>query len=292
MLASLPINSNSNGTNSANNNGTIVIYDELSHNSLIMGIRSGRQEYTYNFKHNNITHLREILKSKTCNSNEIIIAVEAVYSMDGDICPIQEVLDLAYEYNAMVIVDEAHSIGVIGSYGEGLINKLDLQSHPSLLGVVYTYGKGLGYHGASLVSSHASLIKYMLNYSRPLIYSTSLPIPSVLTIRAAYEELSSQETINKRKKLSEFIDHFQKESMSLELPILQSSTPIQAIMVPSNEKVLALSSYLRKFNYCCLPIRAPTVPEGSERIRVIIHAHNTKNEISDMCRLIKEFVCL
>jgi len=285
MLASLPINNNNN-----NNNGTIVIYDELSHNSLIMGIRSGRQEYTYNFKHNNIKHLKEILKNKTCNNNEIIIAVEAVYSMDGDICPIQEVLDLAYEYNAMVIVDEAHSIGVIGINGEGLINKLYLESHPNLLGVVYTYGKGLGYHGASLVTSHLSLINYMLNYSRPLIYSTSLPIPSVLTIQAAYEELNSEDTINNRRKLNELIDHFQKESLKLDLPILNSSTPIQAIMIPSNEKVVALSSYLRKYNYCCLPIRAPTVPEGSERIRIIIHAHNNKDEISDMCRLIKDFI--
>lgn len=289
MLASLPIHSN-HETDNNNNNGTIVIYDELSHNSLIMGIRSGRQKYTYNFKHNNTTHLREILQSKTDKNNEIIIAVEAVYSMDGDICPIQEVLDLAYEYNAMVIVDEAHSIGVIGSKGEGLINKLDLQSHPNLLGVVYTYGKGLGYHGASLVTSHQLLIDYMLNYSRPLIYSTSLPIPSVLTIQAAYEELTSEESIYKRKKLNEFIDHFQNESLKLKLPILKSSTPIQAIMVPSNEKVLALSSYLRKHNYCCLPIRAPTVPEGSERIRIIIHAHNTKDEISEICSLVKEFI--
>ena len=277
MLASLP--------SSNNDNCTVVIYDELSHNSLIMGIRSGRQKYTYNFKHNDISHLKEILKNNT--NDEIIIAVEAVYSMDGDICPIKEILDLAHEYNAMVIVDEAHSIGVIGPNGEGLINSLGLESHPNLLGVVYTYGKGLGFHGASLVTAHESLISYMLNYSRPLIYSTSLPIPSVLTIQAAYEELTSAETAMKREKLLKLIEHFQNEATGLGLPVLNSSTPIQAIMVPSNERVLALSSHLRNNNYCCLPIRAPTVPIGSERIRIIIHAHNTEDEISDMCRLIK-----
>ena len=277
MLACLP-----------NSNNTIVIYDELSHNSLIMGIRSGRQDHTYNFKHNDIINLKEILNNN--NNNEIIIAVEAVYSMDGDICPIKEILDLAHEYNAMVVVDEAHSIGVIGSKGEGLVNALGLESHPNLLGVVYTYGKGLGFHGASLVTSHESLISYMLNYSRPLIYSTSLPIPSVITIQAAYEELFSEDTSMKRKKLTSLIEHFQKEAIGLQLPVLKSSTPIQAIMVPSNERVLGLSSYLKQNSYCCLPIRAPTVPIGSERIRIIIHAHNSEKEISDMCRLIKNFL--
>jgi len=280
MLACLP-----------NSNNTTVIYDELSHNSLIMGIRSGRQDHTYNFKHNDIINLKEILKNNNSNiNNEIIIAVEAVYSMDGDICPIKEILDLAHEYNAMVVVDEAHSIGVIGSKGEGLVNALGLESHPNLLGVVYTYGKGLGFHGASLVTSHESLISYMLNYSRPLIYSTSLPIPSVITIQAAYEELFSEDTSMKRKKLTTLIEHFQKEAIGLQLPVLKSSTPIQAIMVPSNERVLELSSYLRQNNYCCLPIRAPTVPIGSERIRIIIHSHNSEKEISDMCRLIKNFL--
>ena len=279
MLACLP-----------NSNNTTVIYDELSHNSLIMGIRSGRQDHTYNFKHNDIINLKEILKNNNNINNEIIIAVEAVYSMDGDICPIKEILDLAHEYNAMVVVDEAHSIGVIGSKGEGLVNALGLESHPNLLGVVYTYGKGLGFHGASLVTSHESLISYMLNYSRPLIYSTSLPIPSVITIQAAYEELFSEETSMKRKKLTMLIEHFQKEAIGLQLPVLKSSTPIQAIMVPSNERVLGLSSYLRQNNYCCLPIRAPTVPIGSERIRIIVHAHNSEKEISDMCRLIKNFL--
>jgi 8-amino-7-oxononanoate synthase len=96
----------------------------------------------------------------------------------------------------------------------------------------------------------------------------------------------------KRKKLTTLIEHFQKEAIGLQLPVLKSSTPIQAIMVPSNERVLGLSSYLKQNNYCCLPIRAPTVPIGSERIRIIIHSHNSEKEISDMCRLIKNFLAI
>ena len=117
---------------------TVVFYDELSHNSLVMGLRGGRGLEKISFKHNDLEELRNLL----CNSNKLgegkdvekLIIVESIYSMDGDICPIKDLLDLAKEFNAMVIIDEAHSTGIIGDRGEGLTSSLNLQQHPNLLG--------------------------------------------------------------------------------------------------------------------------------------------------------------
>lgn len=115
---------------------TVVLYDELSHNSLIMGLQSGRGLRNVSFKHNDMSELRKhLLKwSEENTSAEKLIVVESIYSMDGDVCPIQELLGLAEEFDAMVVVDEAHSTGIIGDRGEGLVSSLNLQLHPNLLG--------------------------------------------------------------------------------------------------------------------------------------------------------------
>lgn len=119
-------------------NNTVVFYDELSHNSLIMGLQSGRGLRNVSFKHNDMNELRnrlsDLSKHDEESSREKLIVVESIYSMDGDTCPIIELLEIAKEFNAMVVVDEAHSTGIVGSRGEGLVSSLNLQSHQNLLG--------------------------------------------------------------------------------------------------------------------------------------------------------------
>lgn len=123
-------------------NNTVVFYDELSHNSLITGLQSGRKLDNVSFKHNNMAELRSALhqsnKKYNYHSNqgvpEKLIVVESIYSMDGDICPIHELFEIAEEFDAMIVVDEAHSTGIMGDRGEGLISSLGLQSHQNLLG--------------------------------------------------------------------------------------------------------------------------------------------------------------
>jgi 8-amino-7-oxononanoate synthase len=121
---------------------TVVFYDELSHNSLIMGLQSGRGLRNVSFKHNDMNELRNLLsdlsRDDEDNCREKLIVVESIYSMDGDTCPIIELLEIAKEFNAMVVVDEAHSTGIIGSRGEGLVSSLSLQSHRNLLGKLST----------------------------------------------------------------------------------------------------------------------------------------------------------
>jgi 8-amino-7-oxononanoate synthase len=262
-----------------------VIYDELSHNSLIMGIRSGRQHCAVSFDHNDMNNLRKHLRSLK-DVPEKVVVVESVYSMDGDICPLKELLDICEEFNAMALVDEAHSTGVYGDRGEGLVTALNLTKHSNLLGVVHTFGKGVGLHGAALLTAHQCIIGTLLNYCRPLIYSTSLSLSSILAVQPAYEEIASASEA--RKRLFSLISLFRSECENAKLDILQSTSPIQAVLFPGNHAVVQAAARLREKGFLCLPIRAPTVPEGSERLRIIIHAHNTEEEVIGLCRAIAE----
>lgn len=155
-----------------------------------------------------------------------------------------------------------------------------------MTGVVHTFGKGVGLHGAALLTSHESLIGTLLNYCKPLIYSTSLPVSSVLAIRAAYTEMESSSHL--REKLIDLTTIFRDECEKLSLNILPSRSPIQGILIPTNAAVMAAASTVKDLGYTCLPIRAPTVPEGSERLRIILHAHNSEEEVIGLCAAIKE----
>lgn len=152
-------------------------------------------------------------------------------------------------------------------------------------GVVHTFGKGVGLHGAALLTSHESLIGTLLNYCKPLIYSTSLPVSSVLAIRAAYEEMENSS--NLRQKLSYLTTIFRSECENLSINILPSLSPIQGVLIPTNAAVMSAACTVKELGYTCLPIRAPTVPEGSERLRIILHAHNSEDEVRGLCAAIK-----
>ena len=155
-------------------------------------------------------------------------------------------------------------------------------------GVVHTFGKGVGLHGAALLTSHASLIGTLLNYCNPLIYSTSLPTASVLAIRTAYEEMESSTSL--RDELTRLTSIFRDECRHHSLNILPSNSPIQGILIPTNSAVMAAATLVKGYGYSCLPIRAPTVPSGSERLRIIIHAHNTEEEVVGLCNAIRKSI--
>jgi 8-amino-7-oxononanoate synthase len=155
-----------------------------------------------------------------------------------------------------------------------------------MTGVVHTFGKGVGLHGAALLTSHESLIGTLLNYCKPLIYSTSLPVSSVLSIRAAYDEMENSSHL--REKLIDLTTIFRDECEKLSLNILPSLSPIQGILIPTNAAVMAAACTVKELGYTCLPIRAPTVPEGSERLRIILHAHNSEEEVIGLCAAIKQ----
>jgi len=271
---------------------SVVLYDELSHNSLIMGTRSGRQRHHAAFRHNSVAELRELLHRHRRQADgggsaahEALVVVESIYSMDGDACPLPELLGAAEEFGAMVLVDEAHSTGVVGPRGEGSVAAHGLQGHPSLLGVVHTFGKAVGLHGAALLTAHEAVVGTVVNYHRPFIYSTSLPMAAIRAVKVAYDAMAAATA--ERAALAHLVAVFREECNALALDALPSTSPIQGVLIPTNHAVVRAAGIVAAHGYHCLPIRAPTVPEGSERLRIILHAHNSESEVRGLCRTIK-----
>ena len=161
----------------------IIIYDKLSHASIRDGIRLSFAE-SFSFLHNDLHDLENKLASvPTANGRNIFVVTESVFSMDGDMAPLKEIVILCEKYKANVIVDEAHATGVIGNKGEGLVQLLDLQER--CFARVHTFGKSCGVHGAIVLGSH-DLRNYLINFARPFIYSTALPESSLAAINASY----------------------------------------------------------------------------------------------------------
>lgn len=250
-----------------------IIYDEFVHASMRDGIRLSAAR-SFSFRHNDLDDLRRKISQAR---GDLFVAVESLYSMDGDVAPLRELCDLCEELGAYLIVDEAHATGVYGKRGEGLVQREGLESR--VYARVHTFGKGVGYRGAIVVGSEA-LREYLVNFARPFIYSTA---PDLLTLRyidTAYRLMA--EAHEERARLRVLIDGVRSlRSEFLELSFLESDSPIQGVVLPSNERVLAAEGVLQGAGFFAKAIRSPTVPPGSERIRLCLHAYNTLDEVRE-----------
>jgi len=256
--------------------GDTIFYDELVHASIRDGIRLSYAK-AYSFRHNDVEHLKELFK--LANGN-VYIAVESVYSMDGDIAPLKEISVLCEEKNANLIVDEAHATGVFGQTGKGCVAEQFLEK--KVFARVHTYGKALGTHGAAVIGS--KLLKdYLINFARSFIYTTALPYHSLIAIRCAYALLSESEEAN--KSLHKNIKLFNK-LISENTKYNGSLSPIQSIIIPGNKKVIELAKAIQIKGFDVRPILSPTVPIGKERLRICIHSFNEENEISALAEMI------
>ena len=252
--------------------GDTILYDLLSHASIRDGIKLSRAQ-AFPFLHNDLEDLERRLKQP---AGSVYVVTESLFSMDGDPAPLKEIVELCEKYGAYLIVDEAHATGVVGKKGEGLVQSLGLEQQ--VFARIHTFGKALGCHGAAVMGSLA-LKDYLLNFSRPLIYTTSLPPSAIEAIRISYTLFPEMDF--ERKHLARLADVFQ----SLHFPFekLSSSSPIQALMIPGNEKVSDTARHLQMRGFDCRPIRYPTVPKNKERIRIILHAFNKEDEITRLC---------
>jgi 8-amino-7-oxononanoate synthase len=265
--------------------GDTVLYDQLSHASIRDGIRLSFAQGV-SFPHNDIAELERRLQTITPQTAaaqtvapQTFVVTESVFSMDGDMAPLQAIAGICERYGAQLIVDEAHATGVIGKKGEGLVQDLGLEN--KCFARVHTFGKALGCHGAIILGS-TTLRDYLINFSRSFIYTTALPPVSVHTIRCAYELIAALD--GERDRLGQLIDHFRQASIALDR--LDSRTPIQVVIVPGNAEVKRLAQKIQDSGLDLRPILYPTVPKGSERLRIVLHSFNTLDEID---RLI---VCL
>jgi 8-amino-7-oxononanoate synthase len=245
-----------------------VIYDQLCHASIRDGIRLGLAR-SFAFKHNDLNHLKEKMSQA---SGQIFVVVESVYSMDGDFSPLEELSSLCKTYQAKLIVDEAHAFGVFGSKGQGLCQDAYAR--------IYTFGKALGSHGATVVGSQL-LIDYLINFSRPFIYTTALAPHSVKRISWAYQQIT---TAKERIQLQDNIAYFKSNCQHKRL--IESSSAIQCILIGGNDNTKKIAQHLATHHFDVRAILHPTVEQGKERLRICLHAFNTKREILELCQLI------
>ena len=253
---------------------TTILSDELCHASLIDGIRLSQCSHRYKFTHNNLNELEEKLK-KHAGHGPVLVVTESVFSMDGDMAPLEEMVQLCEQYGAQLVVDEAHATGVVGVRGEGLVCALGLQDR--VFARVHTFGKALGCHGAAVVGS-ALLKQYLINFARSFVFTTALPGHSVHAAQCAYQYLSGHGFSN--APLHELIAYFRKKiQASGSTGWRDSHSPIQALVVGDNIQCKELATTLQNAGLQVNPILHPTVPLGMERLRVCLHVFNTKEEI-------------
>ena len=248
--------------------GDTILYDFLSHASIRDGVRLSPAQ-SFAFLHNDLNDLERRLKSSTGN---IFVVTESVFSMDGDYCPLPEIIALCKQYHAHLIIDEAHATGVVGENGEGLAQHLQL--HSDVFARVHTFGKACGCHGAVILGSVA-LRDYLINFARSFIYSTALPPSGIQVIANSYRLFP---TMNKeREHLNMLINYFQLATIAY--PKFISTTPIQVVVVLGNTEVKRVADLLQANNLDVRPILYPTVPKGGERLRIVLHSFNKLEEV-------------
>ncbi|MDD5569549.1 MAG: 8-amino-7-oxononanoate synthase [Bacteroidales bacterium] len=259
--------------------GDTIIYDELSHASIRDGARLSYAN-SYSFKHNDTCDLQNKLEIAKGN---IFVVIESVYSMDGDLARLGEISIACTANNANLIVDEAHATGVIGNKGEGLVKHLNLQN--KIFARVHTFGKAIGCHGAIILGNNL-LRKYLINFSRSFIYTTALPLHSLISVKCAYEKLSKDtENINKLKNLINIFKSLTGEIKGLEL--IKSESAIQSVIIPGNDNVKKLALHMQDNGFDVRPILGPTVPKGKERLRICLHSFNKEEEVKKLIDILK-----
>ena len=256
--------------------GDTVLYDQLSHVCLKEGAWLSRAN-TVAFAHNDLADLKTKLSQAKGN---VFIVTESIFSMDGDRAPLEDIISLAKKYGAYVIVDEAHSTGVEGPQGAGTLVKSQLSDQ--VLARIYTFGKAMGVHGACVAGSQL-LIDYLINFGRTFIYTTSLPPHSLIAIEESFRLLAEKEIL--QKELSRKIDLFKYN-----FPFSKSDTAIQPIMVGDNQKAREIGLTMQEDGFDVRPILSPTVPVGTERMRVSLHVHNEDDQILALARKLKELL--
>ncbi len=248
--------------------GDLILADKKSHNSIIQGCLASRADFI-RFRHNDVDHLTDLLGKNVTKYRNILIITESVFSMDGDLAPLDEISILAQEYHALLFVDEAHAVGILGSKGRGLsygISGIDIR-----LG---TFGKSFGSFGAYVFCSK-EMRDFLVNFAPGFIYSTSLP-PAVIGASLAATELIPKMD-NQRLYVQKLSETFRVELHKKGWDTCNSASQIIPILTKTEEKALQLADYLRNSGYYVLAIRPPTVPVNASRLRITLRAETPEH---------------
>lgn len=251
--------------------GDVIFSDKLNHASIIDGMRLCDGKF-FRYPHKNIQALEKLLIRERKNFNNAVIVSESVFSMDGDIADLQKLVELKEKYNCILILDEAHAFGVFGKNGLGVTETLGITDKVDL--IVGTFGKAIGSMGA-FVTGKKTLIEYLTNKARSFIFSTSLP-PINIAFSKWIIEKKLPYTYEKRKKM---LSIGQKAG---------SESHIIPIVIGGNKETVDTCNVLFHNGFFTLPIRPPTVPEGTSRLRLSLTTDITEKEIFDAISLAKQ----
>lgn len=258
---------------------SFICCDRLSHNSLLQGAISSQSRWT-RFHHNDLLDAQKRLASAaSVDADCRWIVSESVFSMDGDVADLDQLIETAKHHNAQLLIDDAHATGVSGTNGMGLTS-----FKPEIDLIIGTFGKALGSYG-SYVACSKQMRDFLVNFCGGLIYSTALPPPTLGAIDAALDLVPTLDA--ERKRLSSISEYVRNELRSIGFSTLNSCTQIIPVVTGSEESALKLSSHLEQHGILAFPIRPPTVPDNTSRIRLSISASHTDQQLESLVAAFK-----
>ena len=256
---------------------TTLFCEALNHASLIDGARLSRASIQI-YPHNDLDQLATLLAASPA-ANKIVVT-DSVFSMDGDLANLPGILALCDQYDALLIVDDAHGFGILGEHGRGALEHFSLSS-PRII-YMGTLGKAAGVSGA-FVAAHPTVIAWLVQQARPYIYSTASPPALAHALLTSLDLIDSAEGSTRRQHLTQLIQHFKTRLSLRRWHLSPSSTPIQPIIIGTNDDTMALAKALHDDGILVGAIRPPTVAAGTARLRVTLSAAHS---VSDVDRLV------
>ncbi len=266
----------------ASHENTLIYSDELNHASLIDGIRlAGAQSHVekHIYPHDDLVQLESLLSTKPVANNQntlSLIVTDGVFSMDGDMADVKGLLHLAQKYDALLLIDDAHGFGVLGTKGYGILEENDISSDR----IIYmgTLGKAAGISGAFIVA-HESITEWIIQKARSYIYTTAAPPALSYGLLTSLNIIDAQDGAKRRVHLNHLITYFKKNITLKRWKVVSSNTPIQPIIIGSNEEALKITEELKKLGLYIPAIRPPTVPVNTARLRITFSAAHSIEQV-------------
>jgi len=259
--------------------GDIVLMDRMDHASIIDAVRTSNAQF-HTYRRDNLERLEKYLADSQYRHKFIV--TESIFSMDGDTANLKTLVELKNKYNAILIVDEAHAVGCMGERGAGLAEERDVLNEVDI--VVAPLGKGPACGGA-IVAAGKVVIEYLINKARPFIFTTA-PSPAAAAASLAALEIIQHEP-QRRSHLKQNADFLRRQFSQMGLNIGLSTTHILPVILGSAEKTVETAQKLLKKGFFCSAIRPPTVPAGTERLRISVQCEHTEEHLIRLCKALQ-----
>ena len=259
-----------------------IFSEALNHASLIDGARLSRAKISV-YPHRDLEALAALLKASTAHTK--LVVTDSVFSMDGDIAPLPELLVLCERYGAWLIVDDAHGFGVLGEQGRGSLELFALRS-PQII-CIGTLSKAAGVAGA-FVAAHETIIEWLIQRARPYIYSTASPPALAHALLTSLSIIASEEGRERRRQLTERIAQWRQGPTLSHWQRMDSLTPIQPVLIGENAETMVVGQRLRERGFWVGSVRPPTVPRGTSRLRVTLSSAHTEAQLAALMAAIAD----